>query len=126
MSSSHANARPVTSFLSIHSGPARQRPLLSAVLTRCYSLFFRAPRLWNSRIPAANTMSLTDNFLQKQQKQRERQPAKGGCGNPAGRPRASRNRSAHPIGLVGTSTDRRGFAADSLQIPIWSDRRFNS
>jgi hypothetical protein len=32
---------------------------------------FHAPRRWNSRISAAMTMSLADNLLQKQQKQRE-------------------------------------------------------
>ena len=34
-----------------------------------------------------------DNFLQKQQKQRRRPFEKGRSGNPAGRPRGSRNRS---------------------------------
>ena len=36
---------------------------------------------------------VADNFLQKQQKQRGRPFAKGRSGNPAGRPRGSRNRS---------------------------------
>jgi hypothetical protein len=57
-----------------------------------YPLFFALPRRSNSRISAAKAMSLADNFLQKQQEQRERQFAKGRCGNPARRPRGSRNR----------------------------------
>ena len=36
---------------------------------------------------------VADNFLQKQQKQRGRPFQKGRSGNPAGRPRGSRNRS---------------------------------
>jgi len=36
---------------------------------------------------------VADNFLQKQQKQRGRPFEKGRSGNPAGRPRGSRNRS---------------------------------
>ena len=36
---------------------------------------------------------VADNFLQKQQKQRGRPFAKGRSGNPAGRPRGTRNRS---------------------------------
>jgi hypothetical protein len=38
---------------------------------RCSPLFFAPPSRLNSRIPAAKTMPLADNFLQKQQKQRE-------------------------------------------------------
>jgi hypothetical protein len=59
-------------------------PANCSVDTRCYSLFFYAPHRWNSRISAAMTMSLADNLLQKQQKQRERRFANGRCGNPAG------------------------------------------
>jgi hypothetical protein len=59
-------------------------PANCSVDTRCYSLFFYASHRSNSRISAAMTMSLADNLLQKQQKQRERRFAKGRCGNPAG------------------------------------------
>jgi hypothetical protein len=38
-------------------------------------------------------MSPADNFLQKQQKQRECRLAKGRCDNPAGEPLGSHNRS---------------------------------
>jgi hypothetical protein len=39
---------------------------------RCSPLFFAPPSRLNSRIPAAKTMPLADNFLQKQQKHRDR------------------------------------------------------
>src|SRR6516225_7306801 len=56
-------------------------------------LFPRGPRGPNSRISAEKNLMAADNFLQKQQKQRRRPFEKGRSGNPAGRPRGSRNRS---------------------------------
>jgi len=53
-------------------------------------LFLATPRSRNSRIPAAKAMSLADNFLQKQQKQRECRFKKGRGGDPLG---GSRNRA---------------------------------
>jgi hypothetical protein len=40
--------------------------------TRAYALFLQPPFRWNSRISAARPVSIADNFLLKQQKQRER------------------------------------------------------
>ena len=57
------------------------------------ALFLVRPGFRNSRISAAEVTSPADNFLQKQQKQRGRPFEKGRSGNPAGRPRGSRNRS---------------------------------
>src|SRR6516164_10606410 len=57
-------------------------------------LFPRGPRGPNSWISAEKNLMAADNFLQKQQKQRGRPFEKGRSGNPAGRPRGSRNRSA--------------------------------
>src|SRR6516225_2808551 len=54
---------------------------------------FRGPRGPNSCISAEKNLMAADNFLQKQQKQRGRPFEKGRSGNPAGRPRGSRNRS---------------------------------
>jgi hypothetical protein len=54
---------------------------------RAYRLFLRPPCLWNSRITAARTVSTADNFLLKQQKQRERRFAKWRCGSLSGTPR---------------------------------------
>src|SRR5216683_1615149 len=51
-------------------------------------LFFAPRRRWNSRVSAAKAMPLAANFLQKQQKQRERPFAK--------RPWQSRQRGAPP------------------------------
>src|SRR6516225_4824452 len=56
-------------------------------------LFPRGPRGPNSWISAEKNLMAADNFLQKQQKQRRRPFEKGRSGNPAGRPRGSRNRS---------------------------------
>src|SRR6516225_9807088 len=56
-------------------------------------LFPRGPRGPNSRISAEKNLMAADNFLQKQQMRRGRPFEKGRSGNPAGRPRGSRNRS---------------------------------
>jgi hypothetical protein len=60
-------------------------------LQRAGALFLARPGCRNSRISAAKAMSPADNFLQKQQKQRERRVTKGRGGNPLRGPRRSRN-----------------------------------
>jgi len=54
---------------------------------------------WNSRISAVKAMSVADNFLQKQQKQRVGRLAKLRCGDPAGRPSGSRAPISPAIGI---------------------------
>jgi len=51
-------------------------------LAHCHPLFFAPPRRLTSRIPAAKAMSVADNFLQKQQKQRERDSRKAAAASP--------------------------------------------
>ncbi len=63
-------------------------------------LFLAPRRRRNSRISAEKAMSLADNFLQEQQKQRECRFKKGRGGNPLGGPRGSRNRWARAAGLA--------------------------
>jgi hypothetical protein len=57
------------------------------------ALFLARQGVPELRISAARAMSPADNFLQKQQKQRERRVKKGPVGNPLRGPRRSRNRS---------------------------------
>jgi len=59
-------------------------------LQRAGALLLARPGCGNSRISAAQAISPADNFLQKQQKQRERRVTKGRGGNPVGGPRRSR------------------------------------
>jgi hypothetical protein len=85
MSASHANARRFTSYLAIYSGPDRRCPL-----------FFSCAGPREPRISAVKAMSLADNFLQKQQKQRECRLARVDSANFAGRPRVPRDLSTTP------------------------------
>src|SRR5436190_245384 len=56
---------------------------------RCLPLFFAPLPRRNSRISAAKATSVADNFLQKQQKRRERRLKKGCEGNPLLGPRVA-------------------------------------
>jgi hypothetical protein len=58
------------------------------------------PGCRNSRNSAAKVMSFADNFLQKQQKQRERRVQKGYGGYPFRGPRRSRNLMYRTAGLA--------------------------
>jgi hypothetical protein len=75
-------------------------------------LFSRGPRGPNSRISAEEKLMSADNFLQKQQKQPGRPFEKGRSGNPAGRPRGSRNRSTLAAQLM-LRGDGRGLDSQS-------------
>src|SRR5438309_661953 len=55
-------------------------------------VFSRADRRQTSRISAEYEVSMAEDSMEKQQKQRGRPFVKGQSGNPAGRPRGSRNR----------------------------------
>jgi hypothetical protein len=59
----------------------------TGILQRAGALFLARPGCRNSRIPEAHAMSPADNFLQKQEKQRERRLKKGRGGNPLRGPR---------------------------------------
>jgi hypothetical protein len=65
---------------------------------RAYPLFLRPPCRWDSRNSAARPVPIADNFLLKQQKQRERRFAKGRCGSLSGRPRGLGNGRAILLG----------------------------
>jgi hypothetical protein len=60
--------------------------------TRAYALFLQPTCRWNSRISAARPVSIADNFLLKQQKQRERRFAKERCGSLFGISRVMRRK----------------------------------
>src|SRR5215472_14386160 len=51
----------------------------------------------NLRISAEKILPMAVNFMEEQQKQRGRPFAKGRSGNPAGRPRGSRNRATRAM-----------------------------
>jgi hypothetical protein len=80
--SSHADAHPAAGFFTQYAAGR-------SAGNRAYPLFLRPPCRWNSRISAARPVSIADDYLQKQQKQRERRLAKGLCGSLSGRPRGS-------------------------------------
>jgi hypothetical protein len=67
--SSHADAHPAAGFF-------YQSTAGRSAGSRAYALFLQPPCHWNSRISAARPVSIADNFLLQQQKQRERRFAK--------------------------------------------------
>jgi hypothetical protein len=92
--------QPKMGSLHAISAPARSPFANLQGSQRAGALFLGPPGCPNSRISAAKAMSPADDFLQKQQKQRERRVKKGCGGNPLRGPRRSRNRSTRTAGLA--------------------------